>query len=159
MMSSYRGFTLIELIIAIALLGIIATYAALSLHAYAANRNLRAAAREIEADILNCKQRAAAENLIYRMTFTVDSSNPSNYTIERGNAAGDTFTTIHTKSPSSFSSDIRISDANFGGTQVVNFYTRGTVDAGSVTLRNRRNSTVTITVNQTGRTYVQAVTQ
>ena len=52
-MRSEKGFTLLELVIAIALLLILTSYAVLSLQTYTVNRNLKNAARELAADFLN----------------------------------------------------------------------------------------------------------
>jgi len=157
--NSRKGFTLVELIIAIAILAIVAAIAGSSLRNYTLNRNMTSAARDIASDIAQCKAKAMSENLRYRITFTVNASNPSDYTVERGTAAGAPYATISTKSPSSFGSDVRIVSANFGGDNRVDFFTRGTASAGSVQLRNSRNSTATVTVNMTGRTYVENVLQ
>jgi prepilin-type N-terminal cleavage/methylation domain-containing protein len=52
-MRSEKGFTLLELVIAIALLLILTSYAVLSLQTYTVNRNLKNAARELAADFLH----------------------------------------------------------------------------------------------------------
>jgi prepilin-type N-terminal cleavage/methylation domain-containing protein len=146
-MKSRKGFTLVELIIVIAVLVIIATIGGLSLHAYTLNRNLKSAAREIVSDFFVYRSRAVSEGKNYRITFDIAGSS---YTIQPGTS------TPVTKSPLAFGSDIRIIDANFGGGQTVNFLARGTVSPfGNIKLGNSRQSNATIKVNITGRTYVK----
>lgn len=141
-----EGFTLIELIVVIAVLAILAIVAGLNLHAYALNRNLKSAARDIVSDFSLYKRKAVSENEAYVITFDVTGSS---YTIKRGE------TTVTTKRPSSFGSDIQIVSANFGSGKTVHFLTRGTVSPfGNVKLKNSRQSQATIKVNITGKTYV-----
>jgi len=156
MINKKNGFTLIELIITVALFVIFSGIGVLAIQGYTLNKNLKTAARDIASDISNCRQRAVSENVNYRITFTVDASNPSNYIIEQDDGAGN-FNTISTKSPSNFGADVRITNAAFfGGGTTVNIFTRGTVQSGNVQLRNSKGSTATVRVNQTGRTYVTA---
>jgi prepilin-type N-terminal cleavage/methylation domain-containing protein len=146
-MKSRKGFTLVELMIAIAVLAIVATIGGLNLHAFTLNRNLKSAAREIVSDFFVYRARAVSEGKTYRIAFDIDGSS---YTIQPGTS------TPVTKSPLAFGSDIRIIDANFGGGQTVNFLARGTVSPfGNIKLKNSRQSNATIKVNITGRTYVK----
>jgi prepilin-type N-terminal cleavage/methylation domain-containing protein len=145
-MKSRKGFTLVELMIAIAVIAIIAAIGGLSLHSYTLNRNLKSAAREIVSDFFVSRSRAVSEGKNYRIVFDIPGSS---YTIQPG-----TFTPV-TKSPAAFWSDIRIIDANFGNGQTVNFLARGTMSPfGNIKLGNSRQSYAIIKVNITGRTYV-----
>jgi len=146
------GFSLIELMIVIALISIVSAIAVPMWQRYAANTNLKTAAREVMADLSNAKQQAVEENLdVYRLTFNVAGNN---YALSRT----DTGVTLWTKSLASFGNGINIVNVSFSG-GVVSFHKRGTVSMGNVILRNGLGLTATITVNITGRTYVQFAMQ
>lgn len=143
------GFSLIELIIVIALISIIAAFAVPVWQRYTANTNLKSAAREVMADISNARQQAVEENLdFYRLAFSVASNN---YALFRT----DTGATSWTKPVASLGNGVLIGSVNFSGGSTVSFQARGTVSMGNLTLRNGLGSTATITVNITGRSYVQ----
>lgn len=145
---SRAGFSLIELMIVIVLIGVVMTIAAPTWQKVRANTDLKSAAREIMNDLSNTKQRAITENLdVYRMTFNIGGNS---YTLSRtdGVTAG-----TWTKSMASFGTSIVLNNVDFSGT-VVSFRARGTVTNGSLVLRNGWGSSATITVNITGRTYV-----
>jgi prepilin-type N-terminal cleavage/methylation domain-containing protein len=143
-----KGFSLIELIIVIALISIVSAFAVPVWQRYSANTNLKTAAREVMADLSNAKQQAVEENLdVYRLTFNVAGNN---YALSRT----DTGATSWTKSVASLGNGILIGSVNFSGGSVVSFKKRGTVSMGNLTLRNGLGSTATITVNITGRSYV-----
>jgi prepilin-type N-terminal cleavage/methylation domain-containing protein len=156
-MQRCKGFTLVELMIAISVLISIAAIAGLNLHAYTLNRNLRSAARDIASDFFICKGRAVSENKTYQIVFNVAGGSYAIQTVTGTPAAV-------TKRPSSFGSGISIVSADFGGGQTINFLARGTVSPlspppgvtgdNSVILRNSRNSRATITVTMTGKTNV-----
>lgn len=156
-MKDRKGFSLIELMIVIALMGTIAAIGSFAWNKYTMNANLRAATRDIASDFFVTREKAASENRNYRITL-----NPAlnNYTIQQGTAAGGPYAVVNTKALTSYSSDIVLQNANFGlGGNTAGFQPRGIVAAGTVTLGNGRGSTATITVNITGRTYVQFAMQ
>jgi prepilin-type N-terminal cleavage/methylation domain-containing protein len=147
---SRTGFSLVELIVVIVLISIMSAFAIPVWQNYSANTNLKAAAREVMADLSNAKQRAVEENLdVYRLTFNVVGNS---YALSRT----DTGVTSWTKSVASFGNGISIDGAS---PPIVSFRKRGTLSPGNVVLRNGIGSTATITVNITGRTYVQFVMQ
>ena len=148
-----NGFSLIELMIVMAIFGVMASIASFSYQRYANNTNLRTAARELTTDMAKTKQRSVTEGLNYRMTITVGT--PGNYTIERRRRRPTQHSTvIATKSPTDESRPgLSINSTTYGG-NIIYFQPRGTTSAGSVVLQNSRGSSATITSNITGKTYV-----
>jgi type IV fimbrial biogenesis protein FimT len=155
------GFSLIEMLIVIAIIAIVATIAIPFFGGFVANRDLKSAARDIAGDIFEMKQRAISSGNFYRIDFDVPNNR---YTISQcdANNADASCVTQGTKSPAAFRNDIQITSAAFTGavSTRITFQPRGTVDPGAganyagVALRNGRTSTATVTVNLTGRTYV-----
>lgn len=144
------GFSLIELIIVVAIIGIMGTIAASTFQSYVNNSNLRTAARDLASDMANTKQRAVSEGLTYRMTINTGNNS---YTIEQGNAAGTAFTVLTTKRPTAFGANLTINSTNYAS-NIIYLRPRGTTSAGNIVLQNSRGSTATITSNITGRTHV-----
>jgi prepilin-type N-terminal cleavage/methylation domain-containing protein len=146
--SNPTGFTLVELVITMALIMIIAGIAYPAFQKYAVQGRLKAAARDMMGDFANAKARAVAENVDYEIVF--DKGN-NRYSLQPSGGS-----VIQTKSPANFAADIRIGpdDPNFSGGNVVSFFTRGTCTAGTVKLTNGQGSTAEITTTITGRTYV-----
>ena len=141
-----RGVTLIELLIGIGIMTVLMTIASPHFQGYILNTNLRSAAREIEADIEDLKQRAITENNTFEIVF---DTLQNRYTIQQGGNP------VQVKTPTTYSQDIRIASAPFGGGSTVAFQTRGTATSGSVNLTNSRGSTASVSINISGRTYVQ----
>jgi prepilin-type N-terminal cleavage/methylation domain-containing protein len=145
---SAKGFSLAELLIVIAIIGILAAVAGYSWQRYVTNANLRTAARDIAADFSLAKENAIKESRNYTITFDVGSNS---YTMAPAGTA---------KSPATFGSDIRLTLANFGfAGPVITFQSRGTASAGRVALTNGRGSTANIVVNITGKNYVEFAMQ
>jgi len=155
--SGRTGFSLVELIIVIALIGIVAGFSIPAFQRYATNANLKAAAREIMSDINNAKQRAIEENNnTYRITF---STVANNYVLSWTDmtTTPSTARTL-TKSPTSIGADVRISAVTYTD-GFISFERRGTAKNGSVTLTNSRGSVALIRSNITGRAYAQFTIQ
>jgi len=152
-----HGLNLIETVLVIAIVAILCTIAIPHLTHFIVNRDLKNAARDIVGDIFEIKHRALSENTKYRMKF---DSVMNNYEIWRCGNSGPICNNysdlIVSKSPSSFKRDITIHDVAFGGSpgHTSTFQTRGTATPGHIILKNGLESTATIKVNISGRTYV-----
>ena len=152
-----KGFTLVELLITIALIPIIATIAIPSYFGYSMNTNLKSAARNIQSDFLDLKERAIAESTAYQITFDTSGNT---YTIQKGTETGAPYTPIEVKALSAFGGDVGIFSAVFGGgIPTITFEGRGIATTGKVVLTNSRGSTATIAASVSGRTYVQVNNQ
>lgn len=141
-----RGFSLVELMIVIAIMGILLTMALPSWHRYRLNADLKSAAREIAGDIFTLKQRAVGEQSPYRIIFDLGNHSYQLINVSTGNV-------VRTRNLTEFGYGITMTGSTFNN-DTINFSTRGTVAPGSITLSNTRNSTATVTVNITGRTHV-----
>ncbi|MGA2780379.1 MAG: GspH/FimT family pseudopilin [Smithella sp.] len=139
-----KGFTLVELIVVIAIIAVLLTISPSMFTAFRQRTNLREAAGALAEGMKLAKQRAVAENVNYTVTFDI---NNNSYEIKGG-------TYDVTKKLSDFGSGISILSQNYSGgnSGAVTFQTRGTCNlAGTVTLKNILNSQIAITTNTMGR--------
>ena len=152
-----KGFTLVELLVTIALILIVAAIAIPSYFGYSMNTNLKSAARNIQSDFLDLKERAIAESTAYQITFDTSGNT---YTIQKGTETGAPYTPIQVKALSAFGGDVGIFSAVFGGgIPTITFEGRGIATTGKVVLTNSRGSTATVAASVSGRTYVQVNNQ
>ncbi|MBN1546780.1 MAG: prepilin-type N-terminal cleavage/methylation domain-containing protein [Syntrophaceae bacterium] len=150
-MKNHKGLSLVELMIIIAIIGILLSVAIPQWQKYTRNSELKTAAREIAGDFFNMKQRAVGETANYRIEF---DTNNNSYVMKNA----DTSSVIGTRNLSDYGAGITISGITFSG-HAVDFYSRGTAESGHLDLRNSIGSTATITVNITGRTHVSFTMQ
>lgn len=142
-----RGFTLVEMMIVIAIIGILCAMAIPMWNHYRLNTDLRTATTNIAADIQNLKQRAVTEQTRYRIVF-----NTANHSYQIINfTTGDV---VQTKQLSDFGVGITLTGTTFNN-NTVNFLARGTTTWGRVNIKNSLESTASIIVNPAGRTHVE----
>jgi type IV pilus assembly protein PilE len=155
-----KGFTLAEILIVIAIIGIMATIASFSWQRYVANSNLRAGARKLAADLALYQTKALAEGRDYRITIHVAPDN--NYDIfAQANAllSNPAAVVLNGVTPigASRANDAQITAVDSGSITATQ---RGLIDpppplnGWTITLTNSRSATATITINLRGKVDV-----
>jgi type II secretion system protein H len=152
-----EGFSLVEMIIVIAILAVVSAIVVPSFTRYRKNINLKNAARAIAADYAYLKQLAVAECVHYKIELSVENNH---YKIIKGGSNGVSTeydeTTAMVKNISDFSSDIVISanpSPTYPHSQVI-FQPRGTTSAGTIVLANDVGSIAKIVSNLMGRVRI-----
>jgi len=148
-----KGFSLVELMVTLALFSILVLIAIPTFMRFAENSNLRAATRDITTDIATMKETALTRNIEYQnlgiQCQIIFNTGANNYTLTMPDGSQ------VVKTPASFSQDIVITDA----IPTMTFQPRGTATNGTIILQNNRGSQAMITINITGRTYAEFTMQ
>lgn len=147
-LNTTKGFTLIELMIVVAIIGVMMTIASLNWQKYTANATLQSAARDLVSDMNAMKQGAISK---FGTTYTITFNKGSNTYTKTG-------TTVETISLDSLGHGIQIYSLPAGASNYpLTFLARGILDpaSGTIELRNDRGSSARITFNTTGKTYVK----
>jgi len=147
-----RGFTLAELMVVLAITGVLATLVAPTLLSYARTAALQAAARELATSINLARQIAISRNT----TVCVEVAAPTHLRLKTGGGGG----TVWTGAGTDGAGAIKISDSSgfhVSTTANVVFTSLGAASpAGTYTVTNpTRNGTRTVVVAATGRVSVR----
>ena len=137
-----------------AIMGIVAAIAAPNFNKYLHNANLKTAGRDLAGDIYNTKQTAAAQAVYYEMIL--DKTNNKYSIVKCGaNSTDACNVTTANKSPANIAGYIAIDSLTYPASKI-SFQPRGTISpSGSVTLKNDKGSTITITSTIMGKVSVQ----
>ena len=131
------GFSLIEIIVALAVMSIVAAIALPAWNRLLPNYQLDSSARQVQSELHNIKMRAAAENIGFQLQY---SDGASNYTLQRDSKA-----LVIKPLPQG----IVITKAG-----TVSFSPRGTAGANRVRLRHPEGLCKQVVVSATGRVRV-----
>ena len=132
-----RGFSIVELVLVMAVMGIIAAIALPSWSKLQPNYALNNSVRQIQSELHNIKMRAAAENVAFQMAYLHDANA---YTIQRDSKA---LVVKPIAEGTSITKDGTIS-----------FSPRGTASGNRVRVRNTAGMCKQIVVGTTGRVRV-----
>jgi type IV fimbrial biogenesis protein FimT len=150
-MSYQKGFSLVEIMIVITLLGILAAIAVPNLQPFMAQRRLNGAARQIMSDLMEARMKTVSQNNMFKVFF-LDNHQYKILDDDNSNKSEDPGEMIITKDIQSEYKDVTISNASADPI----FLPRGTVAPGSnctVTLSNASGSKE-VTVAITGRVKI-----
>jgi len=140
--SRYRGFTLLEVMIVIMIVGVLATIAIPAFSTWRENQAVRSATQTLMAQLKQARVLALSENRSVSITFTSTS-----YVFDAGSSATCDRCKNETVALSSFSSRLSLSP-----TTTRTFSSRGTANSGTITLTAGAASRA-ITINIIGRAY------
>jgi prepilin-type N-terminal cleavage/methylation domain-containing protein len=132
-----HGYSLIELVASIAVLGILAAIALPSWNKLLPSYQLDASVRQFQSELHNIKMRAAAENVGFQLVY---SNGAADYAIQRDSTA------LMTKP---LPQGIVVTNAG-----TISFSPRGTASANRIRLRNSAGTCKQVVVSPTGRVRI-----
>ena len=160
-----KGFTILELIVAIVILGVLAAIAIPGFARYGPDMRLKGAVRDLKSDMTLAKARAIRENALVALIFDTGSNR---YTVFVDNGVGGGVAGDWTQNGSEalikiadMPLDVTMYEASFSGaTQRCRFNSRGLPDniIGHVYMRNTNNEYRGINLSLVGNVRIQEST-
>ena len=140
-----KGFTLVEILIVIALIGILTAIAAPNISAWVETFKFKNTKREIGITMQLARMKAIARGVEYRVVFDLDAET---FSLERGNQADGSDTWIAEGVVSDVSSwaDIAFVNSYTTGKRNKQFNPNGTSSTGSIRLNNAKGEKYKITL-------------
>lgn len=134
---SQHGYSLIELVVAVALAGILSAIALPSWNKLLPSYHLDASVRQFQSELHSIKMRAAAENVGFQLVY---SNGAADYTIQRDSAV------LVTKP---LPAGVVVANAG-----TISFSPRGTASANRIRLRSSDGTCKQVVVSPTGRVRI-----
>ncbi len=147
------GFTLVELLIALTLLGVVLAIAVPVISGWLANSSLKSAARTMTSDVTYLREAAVSSGRAHMMSFNMSANE---YTLRWDSDGAGTFADVPNYAASRILSEsghgVRITSVSQPAILMI---PNGSINPfGTVVITNDRGSTATITTLITGRSHV-----
>lgn len=151
-----NGFTMIELVVTLAIFGIMLAIALPSFLSYLPTMRLKGAARDISSTLQSARMEAVSRNANCNVSFNI---NNKSYTVSCINIT----TTLPTDISFGWGTDV---NKDIGGDSLPSdgvalnndtcyFTSRGTVNSGSIYIRNTKNQSYAIVISSGGRVDIR----
>jgi len=150
-MKNKSGFTLMELMVTIAIIGILATIAVPNIVSYRSNHQLNSMTREVQSIIQRARLQAIKANSTVTITFDAAAGEFESRQVNRFSKEAPPIVKKKTLRPG-----LTLA-ANFGKNNVLEFNNRGLPSSGfgSVVVTNQKGDSRRIVVNITGNSHIQ----
>jgi type II secretion system protein H len=147
-MKNHKGFTLVEMMIVIAIIGIVSAIAVPNFYSYAAGMKLRSASRNLYSTLQNTRMKAIRQNVRWAVEFTSTTFRAVDCGLD--NVCGGSGTADNVNSQATTISEFPgVTIPSFPAT--VEFYPDGTSNGGSLTFRDPKGHTSQVIVSASGR--------
>jgi prepilin-type N-terminal cleavage/methylation domain-containing protein len=144
-LNDQRAFTVVEMMISLAIIGVLASLSFFAVQAIMPGYRLNGAIRMVRGDLYNAKMLAAKKNRQYKVVFSANG-----YELQKGTSNVGAFSLDQVELSRTFSDYPRVTVKTSATADPV-FSPRGTSSNGTITLQNSGGDEKTITTSIAGR--------